>query len=303
MTADLWYILNMKQSDNRKLSPEVQQGLREKVALLYDDGRTNKEISDITGVTPPSVSKILKKYREGGLDALRLKLRGRKTGEQRSLTIEQEHGIKKLLIYATPDKLGLPFFLWTNDAIRSVVQKEFDIKLPRHTLCDYLMRWGFTFPKPSKRDKNQINNKRSYGSWVGDYYKSFDNGKLKVHRSIVDRAKLEKAEINWMSFTSIWIESEKLKILAINGKELQSGVSSVKVEINMISTLTNQGKIRFKLFLKTITNKMLKDFILLLKKDIEGNIFIMLKDGTSPNITEITANNLKQNYEIELFYV
>jgi transposase len=97
----------MEKTDTRKLSPETQYELRKQAVRLRKKGKTNQEIAEITGLHFTHVSTIWQTYQKGGLDALKPKVRGRKHGEQRTLTSEQEEAVKKLLVDKTPDQLKL----------------------------------------------------------------------------------------------------------------------------------------------------------------------------------------------------
>jgi transposase len=108
----------MEKTDTRKLSPETQYELRKQVVRLRKKGKSNQEIAEIVGVYHTHVSTIWQSYQKGGLDALKPKVRGRKHGEQRNLTVDQEATVKKLLVDKTPDQLKLQFALWTRDAVR-----------------------------------------------------------------------------------------------------------------------------------------------------------------------------------------
>lgn len=72
----------------------------------------NRAISEILGLCPTYTSTIWKKYQRGGLEAIMPGVRGRRHGDKRELTAEQEAGIQKLLVDKTPDQLKLAFALW-----------------------------------------------------------------------------------------------------------------------------------------------------------------------------------------------
>src|SRR3989304_4797839 len=145
----------MEKTDARKLGKEVQQELRNQIIRLRRQGRTNREIAQVVGVSEPHASAVWHKYQEGGKAAIRVKNRGRRNGEKKTLSDEQEREIQRLVIDKMPDQLKLPFALWTREAIRQLIQQRFRVMMPIRTVGEYLKRWGFTVRKPVKRAYEQ----------------------------------------------------------------------------------------------------------------------------------------------------
>jgi len=50
-----------------------------------------------------------------------------------------------------PDQLRLPFFLWTREAVRELIEKRYGVRLALSTVGVYLKSWGFTPQKPFRR--------------------------------------------------------------------------------------------------------------------------------------------------------
>ena len=50
----------------------------------------HSEIAEMIGVSKPAVDKISKAYKDNGMSCVKEKVRGRKVGEKRQLTPEQE---------------------------------------------------------------------------------------------------------------------------------------------------------------------------------------------------------------------
>jgi len=65
-----------------------------------------------------------------GSRAIKLGRRGRRMGEKRTLTTEQEAQVKQALIDKTPDQLKLPFALWTRDAVKLLIRQRFSLEMP-----------------------------------------------------------------------------------------------------------------------------------------------------------------------------
>lgn len=280
----------MEKTDTRKLSPETQYELRKQVVRLRKKGQSNQEISEIVGLYHTHVSTIWQMYQKGGLDALKPKVRGRKHGEQRNLTVEQEATVKKLLVDKTPDQLKLQFVLWTRDAVRLAIKQEFGIELPLRTISDYLKRWGFTPQKPTKRAYEQ--NPKAVQQWLDSAYPE-----------IAARAQKEKAEIHWGDETGIQSDAYNAKGFAPKGKTPVVRLNAKKSSINMISSITNQGKVRFMLYQENMTSQVFIKFLSRLAKDAKRKVFLVL-DNHRVHHSKIVKEWLEQHKEqIELFYL
>ena len=79
-----------KEVDHRKSSPETVYELKKAALRLRRQGRSVKEIVEITGLADQTVRDAFSAYGSGGIDAIKPKRRGRKPGEKRRLSSEQE---------------------------------------------------------------------------------------------------------------------------------------------------------------------------------------------------------------------
>jgi transposase len=280
----------MEKTDARKLKPETQYELRKQVVRLRKKGKSNQEISETVGICPTHVSTIWQLYQKGGLEALKPKVRGRKHGEQRNLTAEQEAVVKKLLVDKTPDQLKLQFALWTRDAVRLAIKQEFDIDLPPRTITDYLKRWGFTPQKPTKRAYEQ--NPKAVEQWLETSYPE-----------ISARAKKEKAEIHWGDETGVQNDAYNAKGFAPKGQTPVVRLTAKRASINMISSITNQGKVRFMLYKETMTAPVFIKFLSRLVKDAKSKIFLILDNHRVHHSKDVKAWLEKHEEQIELFYL
>jgi transposase len=281
----------MNKVDARTLNQETQYELRKQVVRLKEKGALdNQGISDIVGLCPTHISTIWKKYQRGGLEAIKPKVRGRRLGDKRELTAEQEAGIRKMLVDKTPDQLKLSFALWTRDAVRLAIKQSYGRDLPLRTITDYLKRWGFTPQKPTKRAYEQ--NPKLVEQWHQT-----------VYPEILARAKQEKAEIHWGDETGIQNDAYNAKGFAPKGKTPVVRINATKSRVNMISSITNRGKVRFMLYRETMTAKVLIKFMSRLIKDSDRRVFLIL-DNLRVHHSKIVKAWLEENKEqIAVFFL
>lgn len=284
------YPARMNKTDARRLNQQAQYELRKQVVRLREKGLDNKTISEIVGLSQSHVSTIGKKFDRGGLDAIKPGQRGRRHGAQRELTAEQEVGIQKLLVDKTPDQLKLSFALWTRDAVRLAIKQLYGRDLPLRTITDYLKRWGFTPQKPTKRAYEQ--NPKLVAQWH-----------QVVYPEIQARARQEKAEIHWGDETGIQNDAYNAKGFAPKGKTPVVRINATKSRVNMISSITNRGKVRFMLYRETMTSQVLIKFMSRLIKDADRKVFLIL-DNLKVHHSQRVRDWLEDNKDrIEVFYL
>ena len=85
------------------LSPNEQYQIRKNIIRLSKSKKDNQEIAEILDVSLRHVQNTVKLYKDGGIAAINPKKRGRKKGEERSLTPEQERDIQKIIIDKYPN--------------------------------------------------------------------------------------------------------------------------------------------------------------------------------------------------------
>jgi transposase len=280
----------MDKIDTRKQNQQTQYELRKQVIRLRKKGYTNLETADITGLSKTYASTVWQSYLKRGLDSIKPGTRGRRHGSQRKLNPNQEKIAQKMLIDKTPDQLKLPFALWSREAIRQSIKNELGIDLPLRTITDYLKRWCFTPQKPTKRAYEQDSEKIS--KWLDQEFPEISR-----------RAKEEKAEIHWGDETGVNNSAYYARGFAPKGHTPVVRLSARKCNIGMISSITNQGKVRFMLYKEAMNSQLLIKFLSRLVRDADKKIFLIL-DNLRVHHSKIVQKWLKKHEEkIEVFFL
>lgn len=280
----------MEKGDARKLTTETQEQLRRQAIRLRKRGESYKEIGEIVGVHEDTVWKWWKKYQAEGAKGLKIQKRGRREGTQRSLDCSQELRIQNLITENTPDQLKLSFALWTRQAVQEIIQSEFDLRMPIRTVGEYLKRWGFTPQKPLKLAYEQ--RPAAVRKWLKEDYVE-----------IVRKAKQEKAEVHWGDETGLRSDSQHGRSYAPKGKTPVIRLSAKRTSINMISTVTNQGKVRFMIYKEKMRAQVLIKFMKQLIKGSDRKIYLIL-DNLRVHHAKLVKKWLGEHpKEIEIFYL
>lgn len=280
----------MKKDDARTLTTEAQEQLRKQAIRLRKRGETYKEIGEILGVHKHTVWKWWKKYQAEGTAGLKVQKRGRREGAQRRLDISQEFKIQQLIRDHTPDQLKLTFALWTRQAVQEIIESACGLRMPIRTVGAYLQRWGFTPQKPLKQAYEQ--RPAAVQKWLKEEYVA-----------LAQRAKQERAEIHWGDETGIRSDSQHGRSYAPKGKTPVIRLSAKRTSINMISTVTNQGKVRFMMYKETMSAQVLITFMKQLLKGSARKIFLVVDNLRVHHAKLVKAWLDKHRKEIEMFYL
>lgn len=280
----------MEKTDARKLTPEAQQQLRHQAIRLRKRGFTHHQIAEIIGAHPTRICRWCRAYETGGPKAVTLRKRGRRPGSGRRLSGEQEKQLRQMIRDKTPDQLKLAFALWTRLAVQQVVRQQWGLRMPIRTVGEYLRRWGFTPQKPIRRAYEQ--NPKAVRQWLVDQYPA-----------IATRAKHEKAEIHWGDETGLSNGYQHGRSYAPRGQTPTVRMCARKESIGLISTVTNQGQMRFMVYRNAMNAAVMKKFLQRLVKDAGRKVFLIvdnLKVHHSKPVKEWLALHQEQ---IEVFYL
>ena len=289
----MWYTVFMENElkvTAVELSQEAQYEIRKNIIRLSKKGMPNKEIAEILDVSLRHVQNTKKLYADGGIAAIKPKTRGRRKGEKRILTPEQEWEIKMTIVDKCPEQLKIPGCMWTRENIRDLIKRTYKIELPLSTLGYYLERWGFSVQRPAKRAYKQDEEK--VADWVEREFPG-----------IKERAKAENAEIFFGDECGIQNIANNIKGYAPIGCTPIVRVESKKIKINMLSAVSARGKLRFLLYKDNMSPDKLIDFMRRLVKDTTRKVFLILDNLRTHHSKIVRAWLEKHKEEIEVFFL
>ncbi|VAW10729.1 Mobile element protein [hydrothermal vent metagenome] len=280
----------MEKTDLRKATKQEKEAMRLLAMKMYRNKITQKKISLLLGIRSSTVSEWVRLYREYGNKGLIEVKRGRKKGYGKLLSETQEKDVQRMIIDKMPDQLKLPYALWTRKAIRDLIKRTYKIDIATRTMGDYLRSWGLTPQKPKKKAYEQ--NSKSVNKWLDEEYPK-----------IRQQTKKENAEIHWGDETGIRNNSQYGRSYAPKGKTPVKETMAKRLSLNMISTITNQGKVRFMTYKGTMNAQRFIVFLKRLLKGADKKIFIIL-DNLKVHHGKIVKKWAEENRsEIALFYL
>jgi transposase len=278
----------MEQIDARSLSPKAQERLRQLAVQAVLDGQKQGEAAKLFGVTRRAVSKWLKAYRTGGLQALTAKAQGRPKGG--ALLPWQAAQIAKTVIDHHPEQLKLPFYLWTREAVTKLIQRKFGIRVSLSTTGRYLKRWGFTPQKPVRRALEQ--NPQAVRNWLEREYPA-----------IRQQAKSEKAQIYWGDEMGLRSDHAVGRSYGLRGHTPVLEATGKRFGCNMISAITNQGRLNFLVFKDRFVSKIFLEFLNRLVRQSERKVFLIVDNHPVHRSKQVKLWLQEHEKEIRVFFL
>lgn len=280
----------MDKIDSRTLSVEALNERRRRAVKMRLDGVSLKSTAVQCEMSRTTVLAAMKAYRAGGWKAVDIERPGRPGGSGRSLTPEQEREVQRLIRDRTPDQLKMVYALWTRPAVAELIRERYGIELAVRTMGLYLERWGFTPQKPLKKAYEQ--SPAAVKKWHEEEYPQ-----------IAARAKAEGAEIHWGDETGLRSDDVRGRGYAPKGQTPVLRVNNKRHGLSVISTVTNKGQMRWKIFDGALNADILIDFLRRLVKDASRKVYLIL-DNLRVHHSKPVKNWLAGHVdEIEVFYL
>ncbi|MDD5640752.1 MAG: IS630 family transposase [Syntrophales bacterium] len=251
----------MEKIDARSISPSAQEHLRRMAVKAVMEGTKQKEVAKMLGVTRHTICRWVRAYRNQGQEALKAKKKGRPLGGK--LLPWQAAQIAKTVIDHYPEQLKLPFYLWTREAVALLIKRRFGIQLSVWTVGRYLKRWGFTPQKPARRAWEQ--NPEQVRQWLE-----------KEYPSIRRQAQKEKAQIYWGDEMGLRSDHAVGRSYGLKGQTPVILATGQRFSCNMISAITNQGRLNFMVFKERFTAKVFLEFLRRLLRQNDRRLYLII---------------------------
>lgn len=269
--------------DIRRVSKGGQRVLRRQVIAARQAGKTYDEIHALYGVQRGTACAWWRRYQAEGEGFIDADGRGRPRGSGTRLTAKQSARIQRLIADKMPEQLKLPFALWTRHAVQRLIEAEYGVVLPLRTMGEYLKRWGYTPQRPAKRAYAQC--PKAVGKWLNE-----------VYPTIAARAKAEGAEIHWGGETALRSDHQA-------GRTPVAKVPAKRVRVQLISTVTNRGTLRFMHYRGAMNSRLLIRFFKRLIIDADRKVFVILDNLRVHHSKAVKAWLAEHGDDIEVFYL
>lgn len=115
--------------------------------LLYLEGRSRREISEVLHIPRRTVSGYISLYTEGGAESLLIR---RQPGRTKFLMGEQEKELFHIISTCTPEEASVGIFAnWTAPLACRLVEERFQVKFSERGIRDLFYRIGLSYTRPT----------------------------------------------------------------------------------------------------------------------------------------------------------
>src|SRR5262249_51780512 len=108
--------MDVKVKDARRLSPQAQEDLRRRAGAAVKNGMSQAAGATVVGGSPKTGWRWGNALDSKGNKGLKAGQRGRRPGEQKALTAQQEAWTRRAVLGKNPERLALPGLVWTPSA-------------------------------------------------------------------------------------------------------------------------------------------------------------------------------------------
>jgi transposase len=276
--------------DGRREPNDVLDALRLRAVHARQLGYPVVDIAAILGVREETVSRWCSRYDRGGREALPGDRTGRPIGSGRLLDGGQERGIQQAIETKSPQELEIPSALWTRQAVRELIQRQVGLRLPIRTVGEYLRRWGFTPQKPVRRAYKQ--DPKAVAEWLERTYPAIER-----------RAAQEGGEIHWGDETGVRSTCQHSRGYARPGATPALVVPGNRFSVNMVSTITNQGKVRWMIYPGKMNAALFIVFLTRLLAGATKKVFLIVDHLSVHEAAAVERRLADKADRIEVFYL
>ena len=274
--------------DARSLSPRAQEDLRKRVIRAIRGGMNQSVAARTFSLSRRAVVGWIQRVSADGLRALRARRRGRPPVSR--LAPHQAATTVRMICGGCPDQLNLPFALWTRDAVRQLLKRRFGVRVSVWTVGRYLQGWGLTPQKPIRRAFEQ--DPRKVRRWLKTEYPR-----------IRARARRERAEIHWGDEMGLRSDHQAGRSYGRRGHTPVIPGTGKRFRCNVISTLTNRGKLAFMVFEGSCTVAVFITFLRRLLRHTRLKVFLIVDNHSIHRARKVRAWAARRSHRIRIFYL
>jgi transposase len=174
--------------------------------------------------------------------------------------------------------------------VQEYIKRDFGINIPLSTLGYYLDRWGFSVQRPARKAIEQ--NPEKISKWLEEDYPAIEK-----------QARDENCEIYWGDETAVQNTANYAKGYSLVGQTPVLEIKSQKIKLNMLSAVSNRGKLRFTIAKESVNADILIDFMRRLVRDSDRKILLIVDNLRVHHSKKVQAWLANHKDEIEVFYL
>ena len=237
--------------------------LRRRAMVLLQQGMVADDVADRVGVDRSTVYRWARSYNEGGLGALG---GSKATGRPPKLSMTAVTKLRAMIVESDPRQLQFEFALWTREMVAALIQREFDVVMSVSAVGRLLRRIGLSPQRPLWRAYQA--NPDAVERWKLEQFPAI-RAEAKAAKALVFFADEASVRSDYHGGTT-WGEVGHTPVVATSG---------ARHRVNMVSAVSPQGKLHFRLVGPTIDADAFIAYCEALRCDYPGRKIYLIVDG------------------------
>jgi transposase len=147
ITNDHGWTIEQLQAHEKTIK-KASMAKRVAIIRLVMQGYYAIQVAELLNVHRETISSYVKKFNQGGMEALLH--RGYSSGKPAFLSLEEEKEVRRMIEHSTPVEEGYGCeSCWDTRILKHVLEEKFSITMSRSGICEMLKRWGFSYTRPT----------------------------------------------------------------------------------------------------------------------------------------------------------
>jgi len=282
--------MNNPRVDCRTISRDQLSAIKRISVNAVLAGEKQVDVARRAGVSSATICLWVKDVKARGEAAYTFDKTGPKTDSARLLTTKQEDWIQNCILTRLPDECGIPFFLWTRDAVRELIAKKYGVRVHKRTVGKWLWRWDMTPQKPCRqaieRDPAKV------ATWLECTYPA-----------IKKAAKANGALILWGDESGFRSDDQVGRTYGRRGQTPVVPITGNRFRRNLISAISNSGEMMFMVCKENINSDVFIEFLKRVLSESRQKV-VLIVDGHSSHRSKKTSEFVAaQNGQLKLEFL
>lgn len=262
--------------------------LRRRAVSLLQQGMPADGVADRVGADRSTVYRWARRYNEGGLAALS---GSKATGRPPKLSLAEVTKLRAWIVGSNPRQLQFEFALWTREMVAELICREFGVVMSVSAVGRLLRRIGLSPQRPLWR------------AYQADA-EAVQRWKTEEFPRIRAEAKAVKALVFFGDEAAVRSDYHAGTTWGEFGRTPVASTTGARHRVNMISAVSPQGKLHFRLVENNVDADAFIAYCEALRDDYRGRIIYLVVDGHSAHRATKTKEWVAaQHGQFKLFYL
>ena len=279
--------MNGKRTKRLKADEQIRIR-RYAVEQITEKGAKVEDVAAALGYGRSTVFWWVQKYSQGGIGELETKLR---SGRPPKLDKSQRLKLAKLIIGRDPRQLRFAFALWTREMVAELIEREFGVVMSVSAVGRMLHRLGLSPQRPLWRAYQA--NPEAIETW-----------KTQEFPLIREQAQRAGAIVFFQDEASVRSDFHAGTTWGVVGETPVVKTTGARYSVNMISSISTQGKLHFRLLETKVNSDVFIEYCQALLDDNPDRPVFLIVDGHPSHRSKKTKEwVLSTNGRLRLFYL